>query len=74
MPPDPNELPSHIDRQLRAIELKNEALDLAGGQMHAMESDDMDPAIAEQFRENVVAFETAPSATLVDRLENRYPS
>ena len=66
---DPNEHPSDIDRQIRAIELKNEALDIVGGQMHSWEADDTDPAVAEQFWENVVAFESAPKGTLAGRLE-----
>jgi hypothetical protein len=66
---EPDDRRTDIDRQLRAIELKNVVQDISGGQMHVVESEDADPEIAEQFWENVVAFETAPRTTLADRLE-----
>jgi hypothetical protein len=61
--------PSDIDRQIRAIELKNEAQDLVGGKMTVHEADDIDPSIAEQFWENVVNYEKAPRITILAKLE-----
>jgi hypothetical protein len=69
MTDDKNDEPTQIDLQLQAIELKNEVLDLVGGQMHIEEADDIDPAIAVQFWENVAAYEKAPRGTLLSQLE-----
>src|ERR1051326_1254163 len=66
---DSDELSTDIERQLRAIELKNEAHEITGGQMSVFEAEDIDPAIAEQFWENVVAYERAPRTTPLKKLE-----
>jgi hypothetical protein len=56
---DPDEL-KRIDQEIRINELKAEAEELSGGQIHSIESDDCPPDISEQFWERVVAFEKAP--------------
>ena len=54
----------------RIAALKEQANELAGGAMSHSEAEDIDPYIAEQFWENVVAFESAgPGATLFVELE-----
>jgi len=69
MADDENQDNTKIDLQIKAIELKNEVLDLVGGQMYVDESDDIDPAIAVQFWENVAAYERAPRGTLLGQLK-----
>jgi len=56
---DPLDL-NRVDQEIRVNELKEEARELAGGEMHAWENPDCPPGIAEQFWNNVVAFEKAP--------------
>lgn len=62
--------PNHeeTERRMNINRLKNEANELAGGQMSTFESDDAPSEILEQFWENVVDFERAPLTTLHDKL------
>ena len=54
---DPLDL-KRIDQEIRINELKEEASAL--GQVHAWESEDCPPDIAEQFWKHVVEYEKAP--------------
>lgn len=65
---DPNEL-EKIDRKIRINELKEQASELTGGKMHAMENEDTPPEIQEQFWQNVVDYEKAPWTTGHKQLE-----
>ncbi|MCI0685046.1 MAG: hypothetical protein L0Y71_23355 [Gemmataceae bacterium] len=65
---DPLDL-DRVDQDIRINELKEEARELAGGDMHAWESPDCPPGIAEQFWNNVVAYEKAPRSCDFLRLE-----
>jgi len=58
-----------IERQMNIHRLKNEASELAGGQMTTFESPDLPPEVSEQFWENVVAFERAPLRTIHQKLK-----
>src|ERR1041385_6602132 len=71
MSQNPDDRLTDIERQLHAIELKNEALDLSGGKMHVVEADDIDPEIAEQFWQNVVEYEKAKFITALQKLEQQ---
>jgi hypothetical protein len=56
---DPDDL-DRIDHEIRLNELKHQAEELAGGPVHAWEADDCPPGVAEQFWQNIVAYEKAP--------------
>jgi hypothetical protein len=58
-PDDPLDLEG-FEQEIRINELKEEARELAGGDLHAWESPDMRPGMAEDFWGHVVAFEKAP--------------
>ena len=49
-----------VDQEIRINELKEEACELTGGEMHAWESADCPPDLAEGFWKHVVDFEKAP--------------
>ena len=59
---------AEIERRLNINRLKNEAGELAGGQMTGSESSEASSEITEQFWENVVAFERAPLVTMHRKL------
>ena len=65
---DPLDL-DRVDQEIRINELKEEARELAGDDMHAWESPDCPPGIAESFWSHVVAFEKAPRSCDFLRLE-----
>lgn len=65
---NPDDL-ERIDQQIRINELKHEAEELSGGEMSSFEADDLPPDIAEQFWDQVVAFEKAPRTTHIRRLQ-----
>jgi hypothetical protein len=67
---DPKNL-KRVDREIRINELKAQAEELAGGKMHAWESSDCPPGIAEQFWEHVVEFEKAPRNSHFQQLLDR---
>lgn len=67
-PDDPLDL-ERVDQEIRINELREEARELAGGDMHAWEDPDMPPGMAEGFWGNVVAFEKAPRSCDFLRLE-----
>jgi hypothetical protein len=59
----PNNEPTDLDRvdqEIRINELKEEANELAGGQMFSWESEDCPPDLAESFLRHVVEYEKAP--------------
>ena len=58
-----------IEQRMNIHRLKNEANDIAGGQMTGFESPDLPPGISEQFWQNVVAFEKAPRVSGLQKLE-----
>jgi hypothetical protein len=58
-PDDPLDL-KRVDQEIRVNELKEEARELAGGDMLAWEDPDCPPGLAEDFWNHVVAFEKAP--------------
>jgi len=58
-----------IERRMNIHRLKNEAGELAGGEMTTFESPDLPPEISEQFWQNVVAFERAPLRTIHQKLK-----
>jgi hypothetical protein len=58
-----------IERAKRIAELKRQAEELAGGKMVEGEMEDTPPEIAEQFWEQVVAYEKAPWTTHFKQLE-----
>src|SRR5262249_53552770 len=64
---DPNDL-ERIDREIRINELRHAAEEAAGGKMVAWESEDCPPEIAEQFWEQVLAFEEGPETTHAEQL------
>jgi hypothetical protein len=68
-PDDDSVDPDRIDQEIRINELKEEARELAGGDMVAWESADCPPGIAEGFWDSVVAFEKAPRSCDFLRLE-----
>ena len=59
-----------IERRMNIHRLKNEANELAGGEMTSFEADEAPAEILEEFWENVVAFERAPLTTLHQKLES----
>jgi hypothetical protein len=59
---DPED-PDRIDQEIRINELKEEANELAGGEMTSWESDSCPPGLAEQFWRHVVDYEKAPDTT-----------
>jgi hypothetical protein len=65
---DPLDL-DRVDQEIRINELREEARELAGGEMQAWENPDCPPGIAEEFWSNVVAFEKAPRSCDFLRLE-----
>src|SRR5215510_9609861 len=58
-----------VDQEIRINELKEEARELAGDDMHSRESPDCPPGLAEAFWSHVVAFEKAPRSCDFIRLE-----
>lgn len=55
--------------QFERIErLKEQAKEIAGGEMDFYEAEDVSPDVQEQFWQNVIAFETGEYAPLFDRL------
>jgi len=67
----PDEPRTDIERQLRAIELKNEVREITGGKMQGYEADDIEPVIEEQFWENVLEYEKAPLTSAQEMLERQ---
>jgi hypothetical protein len=67
-PKDPLDL-KRVDQEIRINELREEARELAGGDMHGWESPDIPPAMAEEFWGHVVAFEKAPRSCDFLRLQ-----
>jgi hypothetical protein len=59
---------THMKRNERVEQLKEEVQRLAGGQMHSFGLDNLPADTAEQFLERVIAFETGPTTTDFDRL------
>jgi hypothetical protein len=59
-PVDP---PVDIDQEIRINELREAAREVAGGEMTSWENPDTPPEIAEQFWENVLAYESAEQTT-----------
>jgi hypothetical protein len=57
------------ERAKRIAELKRQAEELAGGKMVEGEMEETSPAVAEQFWEQVVAYEKAPWTTHFKQLE-----
>jgi hypothetical protein len=57
------------EREKRIAELKRQAEELAGGKMVEGEMDETPPEVAEQFWEQVVAYEKAPWTTNFKQLE-----
>ena len=64
---DPNDL-ERIDQEIRINELKEEANELAGGEMLHWESEDCPPGLAESFLQSVVNFEKAPWTSTFQQL------
>lgn len=64
---DPNDL-DRVDQEIRINELKEEARELAGGQMTDWENDDCPPGLAESFWQNVVNYEKAPWTSEFEKL------
>jgi hypothetical protein len=58
-----------IDLEIRFNELREAAQEAAGGEMHVYEHPDTPPAIAEQFWENVLAYEQAEETTHFAQLQ-----
>ncbi len=58
-----------IERRMNIHRLKNEANEIAGGEMTGSESPDLPSEISEQFWQNVVAFEKAPRRSGLSQLE-----
>jgi hypothetical protein len=56
---DPLDL-ERVDQEIRINELKEEARELTGGEMHAWEAENCPPDLADQFWNHVLAFEKAP--------------
>jgi hypothetical protein len=56
---DPNDL-ACVDQEIRINELREEANELADGQMTHYESEDCPPGLAESFWQHVVNYEKAP--------------
>src|SRR5262245_10764260 len=67
-PEDPLDL-ERVGQEIRINELREEARELAGGDMHAWQSPDIPPELAEGFWGHVVAFEKAPRSCDFLRLE-----
>src|SRR5262245_6821541 len=65
---DPLDL-NRVDQEIRINELKEEARELAGGEMHVWENPDSPPGIIEEFWNSVVAYEKAPRSCDFLRLE-----
>jgi hypothetical protein len=68
MPDDDGQPLGPIEREIQIMGLKKEAAELAGGQMDTWESEDCPPEVAEQFWQNVVAYESASWTTHFDQL------
>ncbi len=58
-----------IDQEIRINELREAAKEAAGGEMHVYENPDTPPEIAEQFWQNVLAYEQADETTHFAQLE-----
>jgi hypothetical protein len=70
IPEEPTKYDAEQAQRERIEALKQQANELAGGEMTHYEADDIDPNIAEAFWENVLAFESAePGETLFVELE-----
>lgn len=61
---------NRVDQEIRMNELKEEACELAGGDMHVWENPDCQPEIMEQFWNHVVAYEKTPRSCDFSRLED----
>jgi len=59
-----------IERQMNIHRLKNEAQNIAGGEMTTFESPDLPPEVSEQFWRNVVEFERAPRVSMKSKLDD----
>ena len=59
-----------IERRMNIHRLKNEANDIAGGQMQSFESPDAPAEILEEFWKNVVEFERAPRVSMLQKLDD----
>lgn len=66
---DPFDL-KRVDQEIRINELKEEARELTGGDVHVWENPDCPPDISEEFWNNVVAFEKAPRSCDFLRLQD----
>lgn len=66
---DPNDL-ERIDQEIRINELKEEANDLAGGEMTHWENENCPPGISEAFWRRVVEYEKAPLTSEYEQLTN----
>ena len=69
MPTDDRDDPEDVLRKIHIEALKRRASDLTGGQMVMDESEDLPLEVAEQFWEQVVAYEEAPWTTHFKQLE-----
>jgi hypothetical protein len=58
-----------LDREERINELKRQAEELTGGEVASWESDECPPDLAEEFWQQVVAYEAAPWTTHFQQLE-----
>jgi hypothetical protein len=65
---DPKDL-ERVDQEIRINELKERARELSGGEMTFHENEDLPPELAEQFWQQVVAFEEGPFTTVSRTLE-----
>lgn len=65
---DPLDL-DRVDQEIRINELKEEANELTGGDMHVWENPNCPPGMSEQFWNNIVAYEKAPRSCDFLRLE-----
>ena len=66
---DPGKL-DKVDQEIRINELKEQASELAGGEMFSMESDDAPPEILEAFWQNVVDVERGGWTSAREQLAN----
>jgi hypothetical protein len=68
MPPDDPADLDRIDQEIRINELKEQANELAGGNMTMWESGDCPPEIEEEFWQQVVDYERGPWTSTFDKL------
>lgn len=67
--PDDHDGPTPLERELDIVELKNAAIQAAGGDMSTWEAEDAPAEIREQFWKNVLEYEQAPLTTHFDQLK-----